>query len=248
MNLLEIKNLKVSTQDKTILNGVDLVIKPGEVHVLMGPNGSGKSTLSNVLCAKPGYDILEGSIYYKGEDLNSLSIDKRAAKGIFLAFQHPIEIPGVNSFNFLKQSINAIRKTKNQKLLDIIEFNQILNEAKKRLGLEDSLLKRELNVGFSGGEKKKFDILHMTLLNPDLIILDEIDSGVDVDALKLLSSEILKMMDRNKSFLIITHYQKLLSYIKPNFVHIMKDGKIIKSGDINLAEKLDKEGFAFFKN
>ncbi|NGX34790.1 MAG: putative ATP-dependent transporter SufC [Candidatus Anoxychlamydiales bacterium] len=247
MNLLEIKDLKVSVQDKTILDGFNLEIKPGEVHVIMGPNGSGKSTLSNVICGKSGYVIEKGSLNYEDQNLLDLSIDERAAQGIFLAFQHPIEIPGVNSSNFIKQSINIIRKKRNEKILDSLDFLDLIKEKQKSLQIKDSLLKRDVNVGFSGGEKKRFDIMHMLMMDPKLIILDEIDSGLDIDALKIVAEVVNKFKDKNKAFLIITHYQRLLDYIKPDFIHIMQKGKIIDSGDISFATLLEKEGYSAFR-
>jgi len=247
MNLLEIKDLKVSVKDKVILDGFNLEIKPGKVHVIMGPNGSGKSTLSNIICGKSGYVIEKGMINYENENLLDLAIDKRVSKGIFLAFQHPIEISGVNSLNFIKESVNSIRKNKNEKMLDTLEFLNLLKEKQESLEIKDSFLKRDVNVGFSGGEKKRFDILHMLMLDPKLIILDEIDSGLDIDALKLVSKVVNKFKDANKSFLIITHYQRLLDYIKPDFVHIMQKGKIINSGDKSFAHLLEKEGYSAFR-
>ncbi len=246
MSLLEIKNLKVLVKDRVILDGLNLEIKPGKIHVIMGPNGSGKSTLSNVICGKSGYVIEKGYINYENKNLLDLSIDQRAACGIFLAFQHPIEIPGVNSSNFIKQSINAIRKKRNEKQLDTLEFLTLIKEKQKSLQIKESFLKRDVNVGFSGGEKKRFDILHMLMLDPKLVILDEIDSGLDIDALKIVSEVINKFKDENKAFLIITHYQRLLDYIKPDFVHIMQKGKIVSSGDKTLAYQLEKEGYSAF--
>ena len=246
MNLLEIKDLKVSVENKTILKGFDLKIKPGEVHVIMGPNGSGKSTLSNIICGKSSYKIDQGQVLYKDKNLLDLTIDQRALLGIYLAFQYPIEIPGVNCLNFIKQSVNTIRKNKGKNPLDSIEFLNLIKEKQKILEIKDSLLKRDVNVGFSGGEKKRFDILHMLMLNPKFVILDEIDSGLDIDALKLVAKTINAFKNSDKAFLIITHYQRLLDYITPDFVHIMQDGKIIFSGTDELAKKLEKEGYASF--
>ncbi|NGX30165.1 MAG: putative ATP-dependent transporter SufC [Candidatus Anoxychlamydiales bacterium] len=246
MNLLEIKDLKVSIKDKVILDGFNLEIKLGEIHVIMGPNGSGKSTLSNVICGKSGYVIEKGDINYENKNLLDLSIDQRAAEGIFLAFQHPIEIPGVKSLNFIKESVNTIRKNKNEKPLDTLEFLNLIKEKQKSLQIKDSFLKRDVNVGFSGGEKKSFDILHMLMLDPKLVILDEIDSGLDIDALKLVSEGVNKFKNSNKAFLIITHYQRLLDYIKPDFIHIMQKGKIVDSGDKSFAHLLEKEGYKAF--
>ncbi|OGN61647.1 MAG: Fe-S cluster assembly ATPase SufC [Chlamydiae bacterium RIFCSPHIGHO2_12_FULL_27_8] len=243
--MLEIKNLKVKVKNNDIIKGIDIFLKKGEIHVIMGPNGSGKSTLSNVITGKNGYEI-EGSISYKNEDLLKKSIDERAVLGIYQAFQYPIEIPGVNSLNFIKQSLNAIRKRKNQKPLDSIEFKNLIKEKQLELGIDDSFLKRDINVGFSGGEKKKFDILHMSILNPELIILDEIDSGLDIDALKSVAEGINKIKN-GKTILIITHYQRLLNYIKPDIVHIMKDGKIVLTGGREIVNILEKEGYKSFE-
>ena len=247
MSLLEIKDLKVSIKDKVIINEFNFEMKPGEVHVIMGPNGSGKSTLSNVICGKSDYDIEKGQMLYKNKDLSKLSIDQRAIEGIYLAFQYPIEIAGVNSLSFIKQSLNAIRKAKGETPLDTIEFQNLIKETIKKLKLADSLLKRDVNLGFSGGEKKRFDIMHMSILDPELIILDEIDSGLDIDALKHVSEAINALKDNKKSFLIITHYQRLLNYIKPDFIHIMRDGKIITSGGEEIATTLEKEGYKAFE-
>ncbi|NGX35858.1 MAG: putative ATP-dependent transporter SufC [Candidatus Anoxychlamydiales bacterium] len=246
MNLLEIKDLKVSVENKVIIDGFNLEIKPGEIHVIMGPNGSGKSTLSNIISGKSGYAIDQGDVLYKNKNLLKLSIDQRALLGIYLAFQYPIEIPGVSSLNFIKYSLNTIRKNRGEKPLDTIEFLNLIKEKQKILEIKESLLKRDVNVGFSGGEKKRFDIVHMLMLDPNLIILDEIDSGLDIDALKLVAKAVNAFKDKDKSFLIITHYQRLLNYIKPDFVHIMQSGKIIASGGIEIAMLLEKEGYAAF--
>ena len=240
--MLEIKNLKVSVNSKFILKGLNLTIKPGELHAVMGPNGSGKSTLANVLSGKNGYEV-SGVVNFKGENLKKVSVEERAQKGIFLAFQYPLEIPGVNTNNFLKTSLNSIRKSKGEKELDTLTFLKLVKEKAAELGIDEKILSRQLNVGFSGGEKKKNEILQMKILNPNLSILDETDSGLDIDALKIIASGVNSSRDKKKSFLVITHYQRLLDYIKPDFVHVLSDGKIIKTGCGELAEELEKTGY-----
>ncbi|MDC0163695.1 Fe-S cluster assembly ATPase SufC [Candidatus Pelagibacter sp.] len=243
--MLEIKNLKASIDNKEILNSINLSIKSGEVHAIMGPNGSGKSTLSNILSGKKGYEI-SGEIKFENDNLLELEIEERAHKGIFLAFQYPLEIPGVNINNFLKTSLNAIKKANGQKELDAIEFLKLLKEKSSGLKIGDEILSRHLNVGFSGGEKKKNEILQMSILNPKLSILDETDSGLDIDALKVVSKGVNSLRSSKNSFLIITHYQRLLNYIKPDFVHVLKNGKIIKTGNFELAIELEKKGYENF--
>ena len=240
--MLEIKNLKASINNKDILKGLDITIKPGELHAIMGPNGSGKSTLANVLSGKNGYEI-SGELKYQGKSLKEISIDERAQKGIFLAFQYPIEIPGVNTNNFLKTSLNKVRKVRGEKELDTLSFLKLLKEKSSELGIDEKMLSRQLNVGFSGGEKKKNEILQMKVLDPNLVILDETDSGLDIDALKIIADGVNSSRDKKKSFLVITHYQRLLDYINPDFVHVLSDGKIIKSGCMELAEELEKKGY-----
>ena len=240
--MLEIKNLKASINNKDILKGLDITIKPGELHAIMGPNGSGKSTLANVLSGKNGYEI-SGELKYQGKSLKEISIDERAQKGIFLAFQYPTEIPGVNTNNFLKTSLNKVRKARGEKELDTLSFLKLLKEKSSELGVDEKMLSRQLNVGFSGGEKKKNEILQMKVLDPNLVILDETDSGLDIDALKLIADGVNSSRDKKKSFLVITHYQRLLDYINPDFVHVLSDGKIIKSGCMELAEELEKKGY-----
>ena len=240
--MLEIKNLKASINNKDILKGLNITIKPGELHAIMGPNGSGKSTLANVLSGKNGYEI-SGELKYQGKNLKEISIDERAQKGIFLAFQYPTEIPGVNTNNFLKTSLNKLRKAKGEKELDTLSFLKILKEKSSELGIDEKMLSRQLNVGFSGGEKKKNEILQMKMLDPNLVILDETDSGLDIDALKIIADGVNSSRDKKKSFLVITHYQRLLDYINPDFVHVLSDGKIIKSGSMELAQELEKKGY-----
>ena len=240
--MLEIKNLQASINNKAILKGLNLTIKPGELHAMMGPNGSGKSTLANVLSGKNGYEI-SGELNFKGEDLKKIPVDERARKGIFLAFQYPLEIPGVNTNIFLKTSLNAIRKSKGEKELDTLAFLKLVREKSSELGIDEKTLSRQLNVDFSGGEKKKNEILQMKILDPIFSILDETDSGLDIDSLKIVAKGVNSSRDSKKSFLVITHYQRLLDYIKPDFVHVLSDGKIIKTGCGELAQELEKTGY-----
>ena len=243
--MLQLQNLKASVSEKSILNGLNLEIKPGEVHAIMGPNGSGKSTLANILSGKNGYEV-SGDLKYEGENLQDIPIEERAQKGIFLAFQYPLEIPGVNTNIFLKTSLNSIRKARGEKELDAIEFLKLVKEKSKELKFDEEKLNRQLNVGFSGGEKKKNEILQMSILDPKLSILDETDSGLDIDALKVVADGVNALRKKNNSFLIITHYQRLLDYIKPDFVHVLMGGKIIKSGGAELALELEKKGYENF--
>lgn len=240
--MLDIKNLSASVDSKKILDGFDLKIKSGEVHAIMGPNGSGKSTLANVLTGKNGYEV-EGQILYQGKDLLTLPIEERAQKGLFMAFQYPLEIAGVNTNNFLKTSLNAIRKGKGLKELDTLDFLKLVKTKTNNLKIDEKILSRQLNVGFSGGEKKKNEILQMTILEPTLVILDETDSGLDIDAIKIVSDGVNSLRSKERSFLIITHYQRLLDYIKPDFVHVLINGKIAKTGCGELALELDKIGY-----
>ena len=240
--MLDIKNLSASVDGKKILDGFDLKINPGEVHAIMGPNGSGKSTLANVLTGKNGYEV-GGQILYQGKDLLNLPIEERAQKGLFMAFQYPLEIAGVNTNNFLKTSLNAIRKGKGLKELDTLDFLKLVKTKTNNLKIDEKILNRQLNVGFSGGEKKKNEILQMTILEPKLSILDETDSGLDIDAIKIVSDGVNSLRSKERSFLIITHYQRLLDYIKPDFVHVLINGKIAKTGCSELALELDKIGY-----
>ena len=240
--MLQITNLSASIDDKKILDGFNLKIKPGEVHALMGPNGSGKSTLANVLTGKNGYQV-EGQVLYQGKDLLNLPIEERAQKGLFMAFQYPLEIAGVNTNNFLKTSLNTVRKVRGLKELDSLDFLNLIKAKTKNLKIDEKMLNRQLNVGFSGGEKKKNEILQMTILEPKLAILDETDSGLDIDAMKIVADGVNSLRSKDRSFLIITHYQRLLDYIKPDFVHILVDGKVAKTGCSELALELEKVGY-----
>ena len=243
--MLKINNLNANVENKTILKDFSLSINPGEVHAIMGPNGSGKSTLSNILSGKKGYEI-SGQILFENKNLFEFETEERAHKGIFLAFQYPLEIPGVNTNIFLKTSLNAIRKARGQKELDAIEFLKLVKNKAKELKFDEEKLNRQLNVGFSGGEKKKNEILQMLMLSPKLSILDETDSGLDIDALKIVADGVNTLRNKENSFLIITHYQRLLDYVKPDFVHVLMKGKIIKSGGPELALELEKKGYENF--
>ena len=244
--MLQLQNLKASVNDKSILNGLNLEIKSGEVHAIMGPNGSGKSTLANILSGKSGYDV-SGSLKYEGKNLQEIPIEERAQQGIFLAFQYPLEIPGVNTTNFLKTSLNSIRKAKGEKELDTLNLLKLIKEKASELNIDEKFLSRQLNVGFSGGEKKKNEILQMKLLEPKLAILDETDSGLDIDALRIVADGVNSHKNKNNAFLIITHYQRLLDYIKPDFIHVLSKGKIIKTGCAELGQELEKTGYENLK-
>ncbi len=243
MILLNIKNLNVSIDGKEILNDFNLTINEGEVHAIMGPNGSGKSTLANVIAGNEDYEVNSGKIIFKDENLFDLNIEERAQKGVFLAFQYPVEIPGVNISPFLQASINSKLKKENKPELDNLSFVKLLRKKAEELGISSDMLKRSINTGFSGGEKKRYEILQMSVLNPEFTIFDETDSGLDVDALRIVTEGINKFKNNKNSFLIITHYQKLLDYIRPDYVHVMRNGKIVKSGDISLAAQIDKSGY-----
>ena len=241
--MLKIEGLHVNVEDKKIIQGLDLQIAPGEVHAIMGPNGSGKSTLANVLSGKDGYDVTKGKITFLKKNLFDLEPENRAGEGLFLAFQYPVEIPGVSGMNFLRTTMNSIRRYRKQKELDGVNFLKVLREKAKFIKMDEKLIKRSVNTGFSGGEKKRSEILQMSLLEPKLAILDETDSGLDIDALKTVANGVNNLKNKERSFLIITHYQRLLNYIVPDKVHVLSKGKIVKSGDKNLAIELEKKGY-----
>ena len=247
--MLEVKNLCVRLEEekKEILKGVNLSIKPGEVHAIMGPNGSGKSTMSYVLSGKPGYEVTAGEVKLDGTDVLDLEPEERAALGLFLAFQYPIEIPGVGNMTFLRTALNSQKKLRNEKELNAAEFLKLVREHAKLLNIDSEMLKRPVNVGFSGGEKKRNEILQMAMLEPKMCILDETDSGLDVDAMKLVAKGVNSLRNDNRSFLVITHYQRLLDHISPDIVHIMSDGKIIQSGGPELALEVENNGYANLK-
>jgi len=247
--MLDIKNLhvKLEEEDKAILKGVDLKIEPGSVHAIMGPNGSGKSTLSYVLSGRAGYEVTDGSVTLDDVDILDMEPEERAAAGLFLAFQYPVEIPGVGNMTFLRTAVNAQRKARGQDEMSAAEFLKVIREKAKTLQIDADMLKRPVNVGFSGGEKKRNEILQMAMLEPKMCILDETDSGLDVDAMKLVSDGVNALRDAGRSFLVITHYQRLLDHIKPDVVHIMSDGRIIKSGGPELALEVEQHGYADLK-
>ncbi len=245
-NILEIKNLHASVDGKPILNGIDLAIGPGEVHAIMGPNGSGKSTLAYVLTGREGYQVTEGQVFYQGRDLLAMKPEERAGEGVFLAFQYPVEIPGVPNTTFLKEALNAQRKHRGETPLDAMEFIKLIRRTIKDLGISDDLLKRPVNVGFSGGEKKRNEILQMAVLEPTLAVLDETDSGLDIDALKTVADGVNALRAPERSTLVITHYQRLLDYIVPDRVHVLAQGRIARSGGKELALELERTGYAAF--
>ncbi|AYA65159.1 Fe-S cluster assembly ATPase SufC [Alteromonas sp. RKMC-009] len=243
--MLKISNLHASVEEKTIIKGLDLEIGPGEVHAIMGPNGAGKSTLGYVLSGRDGYEVSDGTVELNGKDLLDLDVEERAREGLFLAFQYPVEIPGVSNMEFMKESVNAMREQRGEEPLTAAEFLKKAKEACKQVQLPLDFLKRGVNEGFSGGEKKRNEIMQMILLEPSLCILDESDSGLDVDALQVVADGVNSQRDDKRSFIVVTHYQRLLDYIKPDFVHILADGKIVKSGDASLALEVEKNGYAF---
>jgi Fe-S cluster assembly ATP-binding protein len=244
--MLEIKNLHVTVEGKEILNGIDLAVAPGEVHAVMGPNGSGKSTLAYVMTGRAGYEVTGGEILYQGRDLLEMAPEDRAAEGLFLAFQYPVEIPGVPNTTFLKEAVNALRKHRGETPLDAMQFLKLLRQKTQTLGMSDDMLKRAVNVGFSGGEKKRNEILQMAVLEPKLAVLDETDSGLDIDALKTVAEGVNALRTPERAMLVITHYQRLLDYIVPDYVHVLAKGRIVRSGGPELAQELEEKGYAQF--
>ncbi|MBT5434961.1 MAG: Fe-S cluster assembly ATPase SufC [Alphaproteobacteria bacterium] len=244
MTILSIKDLHATVDGKEILKGIDLEMGPGEIHAIMGPNGSGKSTLSYVLAGREGYEVTKGEVLYQGKDLIELSPEERAQAGVFLAFQYPVEIPGVPTVTFLKQAMNSVRKARGEKELDAFEFKKIMDARLKELSIVNDMVRRALNAGFSGGEKKRMEVLQMAMLEPSLAILDETDSGLDIDALKTVADGVNALRSPDRSMLVITHYQRLLDYIVPDHVHVLAGGRIIRSGDKSLALELEEKGYA----
>lgn len=245
--MLEVKNLHAEVDGKPILKGLNMTVNPGEIHAIMGPNGAGKSTLSNVLAGRPGYEVTEGSVIYQGKELLELEPEERAGEGIFLAFQYPVEIPGVSNMAMLKASINSIRKYRDQAEMPAGEFLKLIKEKAAFVEMKQEFLKRSVNEGFSGGEKKRNEILQMSMLEPTLALLDETDSGLDIDALKVVSKGVNALRSEDRSMILVTHYQRLLDYIVPDFVHVLADGKIVKTGDKDLALKLEAEGYGWIE-
>lgn len=246
--MLTIQNLHAGIEGKKILNGINLDIKAGEVHAIMGPNGSGKSTLASVLAGRSDYEVLEGSVEFLGRDLLELSPEQRAAEGLFLAFQYPVEIPGLNTVNFIKTAVNEVRKYRGEAPLDAVSFLKRMKEKMALVNIEQSLVSRSLNEGFSGGEKKRNEIFQMAMLEPRLAILDETDSGLDIDAIRIVSNGVNKLRNKENAILVVTHYQRLLDYIVPDFVHVLYNGRIVKSGTKELALELEERGYDFIKS
>ncbi len=245
--LIEIKNLHAKAEGREILHGIDLTIQPGEVHAIMGPNGSGKSTLSQVLAGRDSFEVTEGEVIYKGMDLLSMTPEKRACEGVFLAFQYPVEIPGVNNTYFLKAALNSVRKYRGEDELDAMDFLKLVREKVELIELDEELINRPVNEGFSGGEKKRNEIFQMAVLEPTFAILDETDSGLDIDALKVVAAGVNALRSKERSMLVITHYQRLLNHVVPDFVHVLFDGRIVRSGGTELAEKLEEEGYGWLE-
>ena len=243
--MLNIKNLHVAVGGEEIIKGLDLEVGSGELHAIMGPNGSGKSTLGYALAGRDGYEVTDGSVEFDGQDLLELEVEQRAAAGLFLALQYPVEIPGVNNAYFLRAALNAQRKARGEEEVDSMAFLKMVREQLKQLKMDEALLKRAVNEGFSGGEKKRNEIVQLAVLQPRLAILDETDSGLDIDALKLVAEGVNRLRDENRSFIVITHYQRLLEYLVPDRVHVLSDGRIAESGDRSLAQRLEREGYAF---
>ena len=246
--MLKVKGLKVAAEGNEILTGIDLEVNKGEVHAIMGPNGSGKSTLANVLAGREEYEVLAGEVLYNGRNLLDMKPEDRAREGLFLAFQYPVEIPGVSMSNFLKTALNEIRDHHGQEKLDAMEFFALIREKLKLVNMDEKLLSRSINQGFSGGEKKRNEIFQMALLEPKLAILDETDSGLDIDAMKIVANGVNQLRSQDNATIVVTHYQRLLNYIVPDFVHVLVDGKIVKSGDKGLALKLDEQGYDWVKD
>jgi Fe-S cluster assembly ATP-binding protein len=246
--MLTIQNLHAGIEGKKILNGINLDIKAGEVHAIMGPNGSGKSTLASVLAGRSDYEVLEGSVEFLGRDLLEMSPEQRAAEGLFLAFQYPVEIPGLNTVNFIKTAVNEIRKYRGEAPMDAVAFLKRMKEKMALVNIEQTLLSRSLNEGFSGGEKKRNEVFQMAMLEPRLAILDETDSGLDIDAIRIVSNGVNKLRSKDNAVLVVTHYQRLLDYIVPDFVHVLYNGRIVKSGTKELALELEERGYDFIKN
>jgi Fe-S cluster assembly ATP-binding protein len=246
--MLTIQNLHAGIEEKNILNGINLEIKAGEVHAIMGPNGSGKSTLAAVLAGRENYEVTEGSVEFLGKDLLEMSPEERAGEGLFLAFQYPVEIPGLTTTNFIKTAVNEIRKYRGQEPLDAVAFLKMMKEKMALMSIDQSLLSRSLNEGFSGGEKKRNEIFQMAMLQPKLAILDETDSGLDIDAIRIVANGVNKLKSKDNAVLVVTHYQRLLDYIIPDFVHVLYNGRIVKSGTKELALELEEKGYDFIKN
>ncbi len=247
MSLLSVTNLHVKAEDKDILRGIDFEVRPGEVHAIMGPNGSGKSTFARILAGHPGYTATEGQVLYKGEDLLAMDAGERARKGVFMAFQYPVEIPGVNNAYFLKAALNAIRKERGLEELDAMDFMALVKDKAKLLDVDEAMLQRSVNEGFSGGEKKRNEIFHMAVLEPTLAILDETDSGLDIDALRIVSDGVNTMRSPDRAFVVVTHYQRLLNHIVPDRVHVLSEGRLVKSGGRELALELEEKGYAWLE-
>lgn len=247
MPLLEVKNLHVRVEEREILHGLSLTVNKGEIHAIMGPNGSGKSTLSHVLAGKDGYEVTGGEVLFEGEDVLEMEPEERAAKGLFLAFQYPVEIPGVATMTFLRTALNAQRKARGEEELSTPDFLKKVREVSARLNIPQDMLRRGVNVGFSGGEKKRNEVLQMALFEPSLCILDEMDSGLDIDALRIAADGVNALRDKNRAIIVITHYQRLLNYIVPDFVHVMSKGRIVQSGGKELALELEKSGYAQYQ-
>lgn len=246
--MLTIKDLQAKVEEKNILKGLNLDIKPGEVHAIMGPNGAGKSTLGHVLSGREGYEVTGGNVEFHGKDLLEMETEERAREGLFLAFQYPVEIPGVSNMEFLKASVDAVRSHRGLEALDAVSFMKKAREACKAVDLKQDFLKRGVNEGFSGGEKKRNEIMQMMLLEPTLAILDETDSGLDIDALQVVANGVNALRSPERSFIVVTHYQRLLNYIEPDYVHVLADGKIVKSGDKSLALELEEKGYAWLED